>query len=290
MADGFSELNPEQLQSPDGINQLNRMLRTIYDNIAGDTDGVRVFSGYGTPEGVVTAGIGSMYMRLDGGANTSVYIKESGTGNTGWVANVNLTVPISLANGGTGASLSDPGADRILFWDDSGGAIDWLTAGSGLTISGTTISANDGINTSNVLFQYQASTDIGNSALTGEIQATSLNAPSTTSSYRYLRHGGDLTKTTVLSTKWKKIAGVSTITVYLQGWMSDAGHNATITVNVGSATNNTGSFSDSTPVWKNFTIDVSGLSNDTVYDVTYQITVSNAGVRGYIGSLVAFGS
>jgi len=48
---------------------------------------------------------------------------------------------LALANGGTGASLADPNADRILFWDDSAGAVTWLTAGSGLTISGTTITA-----------------------------------------------------------------------------------------------------------------------------------------------------
>lgn len=40
------------------------------------------------------------------------------------------------------ADLTDPNADRLLFWDDSAGAITWLTAGSGLTISGTTISAS----------------------------------------------------------------------------------------------------------------------------------------------------
>jgi len=43
-------------------------------------------SGSGTPESSVTAGIGSMYTRTDGGASTTLYIKESGTGNTGWVA------------------------------------------------------------------------------------------------------------------------------------------------------------------------------------------------------------
>lgn len=42
--------------------------------------------GSGSPEGVVPAGIGSIYRRTDGGALTSFYVKESGTGNTGWVA------------------------------------------------------------------------------------------------------------------------------------------------------------------------------------------------------------
>lgn len=51
---------------------------------------------------------------------------------------------LPLANGGTGANLTDPNADRILFWDDSAGAVTWLTAGSGLTITDTTISASGG--------------------------------------------------------------------------------------------------------------------------------------------------
>jgi hypothetical protein len=40
----------------------------------------------GTPEGVVTAPVGSMVTRTDGGATTTLYVKESGAGNTGWVA------------------------------------------------------------------------------------------------------------------------------------------------------------------------------------------------------------
>jgi hypothetical protein len=43
-------------------------------------------SGSGSPEGAVTAPVGSLYTRTDGGANTTLYIKESGSGNTGWVA------------------------------------------------------------------------------------------------------------------------------------------------------------------------------------------------------------
>jgi hypothetical protein len=43
-------------------------------------------SGTGTPEGAVAAAIGSLFTRTDGGANTTLYVKESGSGNTGWVA------------------------------------------------------------------------------------------------------------------------------------------------------------------------------------------------------------
>lgn len=43
------------------------------------------FRGSGSPEGAVAAPVGSRYVRTDGGAATSFYVKESGTGNTGWV-------------------------------------------------------------------------------------------------------------------------------------------------------------------------------------------------------------
>lgn len=42
--------------------------------------------GAGTPEGAVTAPVGSLFTRTDGGANTTLYVKESGASNTGWVA------------------------------------------------------------------------------------------------------------------------------------------------------------------------------------------------------------
>lgn len=48
--------------------------------------GVLVMSGSGSPEGVKTAPVGSLYTRTDGGAGTTLYVKETGTGNTGWVA------------------------------------------------------------------------------------------------------------------------------------------------------------------------------------------------------------
>lgn len=42
--------------------------------------------GSGSPESVVTASVGSLFLRTDGGTGTTLYVKESGTGNTGWVA------------------------------------------------------------------------------------------------------------------------------------------------------------------------------------------------------------
>ncbi len=44
------------------------------------------FSGSGSPEGVLTAAVGSVYRRTNGGVATTLYVKESGSGNTGWSA------------------------------------------------------------------------------------------------------------------------------------------------------------------------------------------------------------
>jgi len=42
--------------------------------------------GTGSPEGVLTAVAGSIYLRTDGGTGITFYVKETGSGNTGWIA------------------------------------------------------------------------------------------------------------------------------------------------------------------------------------------------------------
>ena len=64
------------------LTQESAAVNTLYIGKAG----VLWTSGTGSPEGVVTAQIGSLYSRTDGGATTSLYVKTSGTSNTGWTA------------------------------------------------------------------------------------------------------------------------------------------------------------------------------------------------------------
>jgi hypothetical protein len=48
--------------------------------------GARWRNGNGDPNGVVVGSVGDLWSRLDGGAGTALYVKESGAGtNTGWV-------------------------------------------------------------------------------------------------------------------------------------------------------------------------------------------------------------
>ena len=91
--------------------QLLRDLRTAYDLIyrlredlraaqarleaadrrwresqAGQQAEPQVIEGFGSPEGQVVAPPGRLYLNRQGGAATTLYVKESGQGPTGWVA------------------------------------------------------------------------------------------------------------------------------------------------------------------------------------------------------------
>ena len=62
-----------QLQA--AIDELRSLLRFL-----------SIETGNGTPEGVVSANVGTLFLRLDGGASTTLYVKESDDGrSTGWV-------------------------------------------------------------------------------------------------------------------------------------------------------------------------------------------------------------
>ena len=88
------------------------------------------------------------------------------TNCSGLPLSTGVTEQLPLANGGTGANLSAPNADRILFWDDSAGQMTWLTVGSNLTISGTTITASGGGSGGGIILQAAQTVDTTNRSTT----------------------------------------------------------------------------------------------------------------------------
>lgn len=73
-----------------GTDSIDFSATGIYCRVAGNasTFGPNIIMGRGDPEGAVTARIGSVYLWTDadiGSAETPWNVKESGTGNTGWV-------------------------------------------------------------------------------------------------------------------------------------------------------------------------------------------------------------
>lgn len=81
--DGVSEMDL-------GANALGTGILGLVNTAGGGKATVR--TGTGSPEGVVTATVGSLFSRQDGGAGTSLYVKQTGSGNTGWSA-INPTAP-----------------------------------------------------------------------------------------------------------------------------------------------------------------------------------------------------
>lgn len=69
----------------------------------------------------------------------------AGTGLSGG-GNITGNVTLNLSHLGL-ESLSDPDTDRIMFWDDSEGALKWLATDSNLTISGSTLGTVQDIGT-----------------------------------------------------------------------------------------------------------------------------------------------
>lgn len=120
--------------------------------------GILLGSGTGaiTPLGVAANG----QIPIGDGATDPVLATISGTadeieiGNGAGSITVGIIDPLAIGKGGTGAALADPGADRIVFWDESANAVTFLTAGTGLTITDTTITSSSSPNGPNATVQY----------------------------------------------------------------------------------------------------------------------------------------
>jgi hypothetical protein len=61
-------------------------LMALHPIIAGNLGGVCTFETNATPEGAIAAPVGSMAVNTAGSTSTTLYVKTSGTGNTGWTA------------------------------------------------------------------------------------------------------------------------------------------------------------------------------------------------------------
>ena len=68
--------------------------------------GVCILNGTGSPEGVVTAPVGSEFSRADGGPGATKYVKVSGAGSTGWAA-VDSAVADVKQYGAVGDGVTD---------------------------------------------------------------------------------------------------------------------------------------------------------------------------------------
>src|SRR5690606_31430955 len=106
----------------------------------------------------------------------STYVGQNTITTLGTIATgVWNATDIPLSAGGTGASLSDPGADRIMFWDDSDGATEWLEVGSGLSITGNTLSATGGGGVGGLTANRVLVSDGSGDLIAGDVTTTELS-------------------------------------------------------------------------------------------------------------------
>jgi len=117
-------------------------------------------------DGHVDSGAGIQRSKLATGTASHVVI-NNGSGV------MSSEAQLALTRGGTGASLADPDADRILFWDDSVGAVSWLAGGNTVVITGTTIdTAQDLRSTASPTFNGLTLTSLTITGLAGILKAT----------------------------------------------------------------------------------------------------------------------
>jgi hypothetical protein len=95
---------------------------------------------------------------------------------------------------------------------------------------------------------------------------------------------------TILTTKYKKLAGSDTVRIYAHVRQKNVNtlYYVSVKVDIGGENNSVnGSTTDTDWEWVTFDVDVSNLSDDSYYDVTIQLKHSQAR-NAYMDSIVAF--
>lgn len=96
---------------------------------------------------------------------------------------------------------------------------------------------------------------------------------------------------TIITTKWTKISTINTVTVWALIW-NGGSITSQCKVFIDSLNGSvSGTLNQTTPEWKSFTIDVSGLASGSTYTILIQLANSDAGGGNvYLGSIIAMGS
>lgn len=215
---------------------------------------------------------------------------------------------LGIANGGTGQSLSPQHTGDIYYDDGSSNAFhrivpstaDSVFTSHGAGIAPSWVSLTPRTSAGVLAFApYVGSVDDAAAASQGEVGGTSLVPNAVTGSYRFLQYLNTNAYNAVWTTQFKKISDMSTVTVYCRIWTRNAGgttQNALFKLDIGGQNNSvTGTNNQFTPEWKNFTVDVSSLTNNTVYTVTASIQhfASGGGAgagEAYVSDIIGFGS
>jgi len=134
----------------------------------GSSAGPIVAFGTGTPEGVVAAPVGSTFQRTDGGSGTSLYLKETGAGNTGWVAaggGILASDPLGLGFVCNGDPRYSAAANTLV------ASRTYYTKAIGAG-SITKVGLNIGVSSGNIAVAVHSGTGVGRAAVVSTQKAT----------------------------------------------------------------------------------------------------------------------
>ena len=251
-------------------------------------------NGGGTGQDFSASSTGSLpYFSSTGGMSTLA----SGAQYLPLVSNGLTTAPsyqiLPSNGGGTGANLGSSAQGTIPYFSSTGVMSSLAVGTSGKFLKTQGASANPVWaypNSNLLLFAYDGVIEQSAGGY-GETVGTTLNPSTPTGTYRFLI-AGSTSYFQIWTTRWVKIPEVSTVTVWCRLWVRSATTtSANLKVDIGGQSNNvSGTQDQTTPEWKSFTIDVSSLTNGTVYDVTASLkAVTNANTVN-CSNILGFGS
>ena len=207
---------------------------------------------------------------------------ELGTDVAGSATDLKTRLAVSLADSGAikqGTAFPGSPVEGQLFWRTDLQTLYAYSVSAAAWKSAQTLS--------NYLFQYSGNED------GKEYAGNSLNPAAPAANYRFLFKTGTGagSYSDVWRSKFRKISGINTVTVYGRIWgESGPSVQANIKVDVGGQNNNvSGTSVQLTPEWVSMTIDVSSLSDNTVYDVTASLQNISGSIKTvYCSNIVAF--
>ena len=206
-----------------------------------------------------------------------------------------VTGVLPLSKGGTGSNLVDPDADRIGFWDDSAGIFTWLTPGSNLTVTDTTLNAAASNGLSNAIYSWNGCdtqrNGVGGYGLyhgTSGTEDMSLGG-GVAINFIYLIADGT-TERTLLTSQYEHDAGFSTVKIHAKLWSKSTGgtNEAILKVDIGGQNSTVKSVTSITPTWyeSGTDIDVSGLTPGTKYTISIILYNENGSTESYCSGII----
>jgi len=256
-----------------------------------------------------SAGDIAVYYALSGDATMTeggvVTVSNSSTVDT----NANLTGIVTSVGNATAIAdkaisytkLSDGTDGELITWDSSGvaavvaagTATQVLTSnGAGAAPTFQAVGGGDGL--SNAIFNWSG-VDTVTASQSGLYEGTDQTADAGAATFNYYYFVNDrLAPFTILTSKFRKIASINTITIYAKLWAADTNgtRESVLTVDIGGQSNTAHSVNSITPTWYagTGTINVSGLSDGTVYDITISLHNETNSWDAYCSAVALIGS